>query len=275
MMIGLLAPRKEHRVYASAILLIMCAFCLGISAAGAADREVDVELVLAVDVSGSMDNDEHELQRQGYAAAFRHPGLIQVIQSGVLGRIAVTYYEWAGDGAQAVIVPWTEVHDTTSAHAFAEALSSKPRAWMRGTSISSGLMYGVTLFGANGFAAKRRVIDISGDGANSQGIPVEKARDFVVSQGVTINGLPVMLKQSWDPVPLDAYYKDCVVGGPGAFVIAVQDPAQWAGAIRRKLVLEIAAAPPRFITVSGSGGFQKVDCLIGEKRRRLQMWESE
>jgi hypothetical protein len=232
-------------------------------------------LVLAVDVSGSMDYDEHELQRQGYAAAFRHPGLIQVIQSGILGRIAVTFYEWAGDGSQAVIVPWTEIHDVASAQAFAEVLLSTPRAWMRGTSISSSLMYGVTLFAGNGFAGKRQVIDISGDGANNRGIPVETARDFVVAQGVTINGLPVMLKQSYDPFPLDAYYKDCVVGGPGAFVIAVQDPAQWAGAIRRKLVLEIAAAPPRFINVASTSGFQKVDCLIGEKRRRLQMWESE
>lgn len=258
-------------------LLCLCAFAAGGPAPAAADREVDVELVLAVDVSGSMDMDEHTLQRQGYAAAFQHPGLIQVIQSGIKGRIAVTFVEWAGDGAHAVIVPWTEVHDAASARAVADTLLSLPRAWLRGTSISSALVYSATLFGGNGFTSKRRVIDVSGDGANNDGVPVEQARDFVVAQGIVINGLPVMLKRSMEPVPLDVYYKDCVVGGPGAFVIAVHDAEQWAGAIRRKLVQEIASTPPPvpslFIPAAGGYAAPKVDCFIGEKRRR--MWDSE
>ncbi len=245
------------------------------SAVAWADREVDVELVLAVDVSGSMDMDEHQLQRQGYAAAFRHPGLIQVIQSGFHGRIAVTFYEWAGAEQQVITIPWTEIHDAASAEAFAQQLLDEPRAWIRGTSISGALMYGVTLFGGNGFTSNRQVIDVSGDGANNRGIPVEQARDFVVSQGVTINGLPVMLKYNYDPYALDAYYKDCVIGGQGAFMISVQDPEQWAGAIRRKLVKEIAAVDPLFMPAASSFDYQKSDCFIGEKLRQRWLQESE
>jgi len=239
--------------------------------ADAADRTVDLELVLAVDVSGSMDEDEHQLQRQGYVQAFRHPGVIQVITSGFHGRIAVTYFEWAGPGGQDITVPWTEIHDAASANAFADVLARKPRAYIRGTSISDGLLFGAGLFAGNGFKAPRRVIDVSGDGANNMGLPVEEARDRVVAQGITINGLPLMLKHyAIGTAGLDQYFKDCVIGGTGAFVVPVKEEIGMAKAIRRKLILEIAGVRqiPRLIPAAGPA---KADCMIGEKWR--QSWD--
>lgn len=239
--------------------------------ADAADRPVDLELVLAVDVSGSMDEDEHHLQRQGYVQAFRHPGVIQVITSGFLGRIAVTYFEWAGPGGQSITAPWTEIHDAQSANAFADVLASRPRAFIRGTSISGGLLFGAGLFDGNGFRAPRRVIDVSGDGANNMGLPVEEARDRVVAQGITINGLPLMLKfYATGAADLDQYFKDCVIGGTGAFVVPVKETIGMARAIRRKLILEIAGLTrgPRLVPAAGPA---KADCMIGEKWR--QNWD--
>ncbi len=242
--------------------------------AASAERIVDLELVLAVDVSGSMDADEHRLQRQGYVSAFRHPGVLDAIKSGFLGRIAVTYFEWAGPRSQVITVPWTVIHNAKSADAFADILATRPIAVIRGTSISGGLLYGLTLFNGNGFSASRRVIDISGDGANNRGEPVVMARDFVVGHGITINGLPLMLKEYWgDGTDLDTYYRDCVIGGPSAFVIAVNQQNQMARAIRRKLVLEIAGrrnplVPARLSLVRGP-----TDCLVGEKQRLQRDFE--
>ncbi|MEK9724411.1 MAG: DUF1194 domain-containing protein [Rhodospirillaceae bacterium] len=240
--------------------------------AGAADVAVDLELVLAVDVSGSMDDDEHALQRSGYVQAFRHPAVINTIQSGYLGRIAVTYYEWAGPDSQVITVPWSLIDGPAAAEVFADVLAKQPRAYIRGTSISGGLLYGATLFDANGFAGPRRVIDISGDGANNMGVPVEAARDSVVAMGITVNGLPFMLKRYWDDdAPLDVYYKDCVIGGRGAFVVPVDAPIHMARAIRRKLILEIAEPSQLMILAAMKAQLKKADCFIGEKRRL--MWD--
>ncbi len=245
--------------------------------AARAEIPVDLELVLAVDVSGSMDDDEHVLQRQGHVEAFRHPLVISAITSGILGRIAVTYVEWAGPASQVVTVAWRIIDGEDSARAFANALAGAPIAYIRGTSISGGLAYAATMFKNNGIEGTRRVIDISGDGANNRGVPVELARDVVLARGIVINGLPLLLKPRlyyWTGgAGLDDYYRDCVVGGPGAFVIAVTEKSQLARAIRRKLVLEIAGVRARLFHAKVPALRAKVDCLIGEKIRRSRDFE--
>ena len=243
-------------------------------AAEAAETAVDLELVLAVDVSGSMDEDEHALQRQGYVAAFRHPQVINTIGAGYLGRIAVTYVEWAGPFSQVVTVPWRIIDGGESGRAFADELAAVPRAFIRGTSISGGLEFSADLFDGNGIAGKRLVIDISGDGANKHGTSVEMARDEVIARRIVINGLPLLLKPRLYLYTggggLADYYRDCVIGGPGAFVIPVTEKIQMARAIRRKLLREIAGVRPRVELAVGHARWAKVDCFIGEKIYRNQ-----
>lgn len=235
---------------------------------------VDLELVLAVDISRSMDYDEQRLQRDGYVEALRHPEVIQAIQSGPIGRIAISYVEWAGPFHQAMVVPWTIVSDVDEAQAFAARVAEAPLVRERGTSISQGLDFSASLFATSGANGVRRAIDISGDGPNNMGLPVVPVRDRIVAQGITINGLPIMLKTSYAFGPysipnLDVYYEDCVIGGPGAFMITVDDPARFAIAIRRKLVLEIAGTTPepRVMKAASFVPEPRVDCLIGEKQR--------
>jgi hypothetical protein len=248
-----------------------------IAAAGAAaawpavaeDLPVDLELVLAVDVSGSMDSDERQLQRSGYVAALRHADVIAAIRAGAYGRIALTFVEWAGPAAQTVIVPWRLIDGPAAADAVAGELSAAPSPSIRGTSIGAALLYTARLFDANGYAGSRLAIDVSGDGPNNIGPPVAPARDATVARGIVVNGLPIMLKVGSGglPVGLDLYYQDCVIGGPGAFMLPVREPAQLAEAIRRKLVLEISGRdPPKSkatLLVQAAG----VDCLVGEKNR--------
>lgn len=231
---------------------------------------VDLELVLAVDISRSMDLDEQALQRAGYVAAFRDPEVLRAIGSGALGRIAVSYFEWAGTGLQRVVLPWTLVEDAPSAERVARVLAAAPFDAQRRTSISDALLFGAALFRTSGFASDRRVIDISGDGPNNQGLSVVLARDRVLDQGIIVNGLPIMLKQRspsgfFDVGDLDAYYEDCVIGGFGAFIVTVVDPAEFVTAIRRKLVLEIASAAPHRIPAQASKPLAPADCLAGEK----------
>ncbi|HXV23813.1 MAG TPA: DUF1194 domain-containing protein [Alphaproteobacteria bacterium] len=237
----------------------------------AQEQPVDLELVLAVDVSGSMDADEKLLQRQGYVEAFRHPQVIRAIVSGFHGGIAVTYVEWAGPSSQVVILPWRSIDREASAEDFARDLAAAPTSWIRRTSISGALLFSAALFDDNGFEAPRRVIDISGDGPNNTGSPVLPVRDAVVEQGIVINGLPITLKSGGfgglQPGQLDLYYEECVIGGTGAFIVSVQDPQHLAEAIRRKLVLEIAGAPPRATPAAAHEAGPRIDCLIGEKTR--------
>jgi hypothetical protein len=204
--------------------------------------EVDLELILAVDVSRSMDGDEHRLQRDGYVAAFRHPDLLQAIKSGAFGRIAVVYFEWAGSRHQSVAVPWTIVGNGAEAEAFADALASQPILPEAGTSISASLLFAERIFAVSGTRGQRRAIDISGDGANNDGPPVEPVRQRLIAKGVTINGLPIELALG-GAGDLTDYYERHVVGGPRAFAITVGDKAELAAAIHRKLVLEIAWLP--------------------------------
>jgi hypothetical protein len=261
---------------ALSLIVAMLIAAASSAAVAAADTPVDLELVLAVDVSRSMDSDEQVLQRDGYVEAFRHKDVIDAIASGANGRIAVSYVEWAGATYQRTLVPWTIIDGEAAAHAFADRLAAAPITREHGTSIANGLIYVGPSFEGNGFVGGRRVIDVSGDGPNNVGMPVVAARDPLVAKGVTINGLPIMIKRPGDFASienLDIYYEDCVIGGTGAFLVPVTDIQKIASAIRRKLVLEIAAQPARVVPASEVKAQPRVDCMIGEKLREQWMRE--
>jgi hypothetical protein len=210
-----------------------------------APTEVDLALVLAVDVSTSMDPDEQDLQRQGYVEAFRSPTVHHAIRAGMLGRIAVTYVEWGGAGRlrhQSVVVPWIVLETPTDSIAFADRLARAPIHRVAGTSISEAIEFSLGLLTSGHFLAVRRVIDISGDGSNNQGGLVTEARDKAVARGITINGLPIMLKEPdrGEDATMDAYYRDCVIGGSNAFMITVSERKQILSETRAKIVREIA-----------------------------------
>lgn len=249
--------------------LILCLLLLPTLPA-AQETEVDIELFLAVDVSRSMTLDELEIQRRGYAQALTSPDVLDAIQNGLLGRIAVTYVEWAGDAAQRVVVPWTLVQNADDAQAIAEIIESSQDAAMRRTSISGALRYAMADFDRNEFLGLRRVIDVSGDGPNNQGSPVTEARDAVIAEGITINGLPLMtvdmLSEFWGIPDLDIYYERCVIGGPGAFVIPVLGWDAFVPAVKRKLILEISMRAARVVPVQFKSP-APYDCLIGEQMR--------
>ena len=230
----------------SALRRVLCCAVLLIAIAGGARAqqvpagEVDLALVLAVDASGSVDQSRFDLQKEGYAAAFRSRQVIEAIRSGPTQAIAVTMVQWTGPALQIQVVPWMRIGDPASAAAFADAIVAAPRQLFGGgTSISGAIDYAMTLWGKSPYKAQRRVIDISGDGANNRGRPATEARDEAVRAGVGINGLPIL---SLDP-ELDLYYQANVIGGPGAFVVAAQNYDTFAFAIRRKLILEISMNP--------------------------------
>ncbi|MHA1108828.1 MAG: DUF1194 domain-containing protein [Alphaproteobacteria bacterium] len=209
---------------------------------------VDLELVLAVDVSGSIDEQEAQLQRQGYVDAIADPEVIRAIQSGILRRIAVTYFEWAGDGWQMPVLDWTVIGGPEAARNFAQKLKQAPIGSGPWTSISDAIDFSAALFLGNGLEGTRRIIDISGDGPNNTGGLVVPARDEAVAKRITINGLPIVNDRfnfSRLPMPnLDLYYRHCVIGGPGAFMVVANGFRDFARAIRRKLILEIASRTP-------------------------------
>jgi hypothetical protein len=260
----------------NAFTLALAAGLLAAAPSVSADTAVDLELVLAVDISRSMDPDELRVQRDGYIAALAHPDIVAAIQGGARHRIALSYVEWAGPGMQYTAVDWHVIDGAAAAKAFAGALAQAPIQAFRGTSISDGLTYVKAHFEGNGFAAPRRVIDVSGDGPNNMGMPVALAREAVIRAGITINGLPIMIKQAGGFASidnLDVYYQDCVIGGTGAFLLVVRSADQFAEAIRRKLVLEIAdrAPPAPLIPATATKAASRIDCLIGEKLRRQWM----
>ncbi|AOO84209.1 DUF1194 domain-containing protein [Bosea vaviloviae] len=238
-------------------------------------EEVDVALVLALDVSYSMDIDELALQRNGYIEAFRSKELHNAIAKGAIGKIAVTYFEWAGGDFQHIVKSWTIIDTPQSALAFAEELGEAPTRRGRRTSISGAIDLGMALLEKSNVTAMRRVIDISGDGANNDGRPVAAARDAAAAKGVNINGLPIMLKQAsyFDIDNLDVYYKDCVITGIGAFVIPIRERHQFVDATRTKLVREIAEMPrdgEALVQKAQSTG-QNPSCLAGERQWRDRM----
>jgi hypothetical protein len=242
-------------------------FALGLPVRQAPARglgtDVDVALVLAVDVSFSMDPEEQRVQREGYVAAFRSEAVQTAIRQGLIGRIAVTYVEWADDSSQYVVVPWTMIGTAVEAESFADQLTRvRPRrgAW---TSIAAALDFSVGLLRTSGFEATRRVIDVSGDGPNNQGREVTQSRDDAVAAGVTINGLPLMIKASTganDIPDLDLYYRDCVIGGPGSFMVPVRDEAKFTTAIRTKLVREVADAAVPAPQILPAQAFSRARC---------------
>ena len=261
-------------------------FALAVPHAHAAEP-VDVQLVLAVDVSLSMSPGELEIQRRGYAAALTHDTVLQAIADGAYGRIAVTYVEWAGATTQRVVVPWTVIAGKADAERFVASMSARPPDSARRTSISAALDFAADLFAESGFEGMKRVIDVSGDGPNNQGGPVDAVRDRLVGQGITINGLPLMttggFTSAYDVPHLDRYYGDCVIGGPGAFMVPVDDWPQFPEAVRRKLVMELAgpgsplraaeeAAHPPVLPAAGG---PPADCLAGEKMWRGRGWTDD
>ena len=229
---------------------------------------VDIELVLAVDVSYSMDPDEQALQREGYRLALTSKEFMQALREGAHGKIAITYVEWAGQFDQRIVMPWRLIEGPESADAVAAEIGRAPYRRASRTSISGGLRFSSSLFANSGYRGLRRVIDVSGDGPNNSGMPVAPQRDEIVAKGVTINGLPLMLKRPYrgmmDIVHLDWYYEDCVTGGPGSFVIPVRDRAQFVEATRNKLVLEVAGRQPDADVIPASAKQPRVSCTIGE-----------
>lgn len=269
------------------LLVILSLFFLTCSFSNHAladDIEVDVELVLAVDVSRSMSQRELEIQRRGYAEALTDEAVIRAITSGLIGRVAITYVEWAGAISQRVIVGWTMIESADDARKFASKLTSEFSTALRRTSISGMLDYGSTLFDNNGFISNRQIIDISGDGPNNQGRAVYAARDDTLAKGIAINGLPLMTNEGvatqFDLPDLDEYYRQCVIGGPGSFVIPVYEWEQFSSAVRQKLILELAdirELPAEVIRAQYTQEPQSAyDCLIGEKiwQQFRQLWQS-
>jgi len=232
---------------------------------------VDTQLVLAVDVSYSMDPEEQALQREGYITGITSREFMQALRGGMHGKVAVTYFEWAGPHDQRIVVPWRLIDGPEGADAFANEIARAPYRRASRTSISGALNFAKPLFDGSGYRGIRRVVDVSGDGANNSGGPVTLSRDDLVASGITINGLPILLKRpssfTMDIDNLDIYYEDCVIGGPGAFVIPIRERSQFKDATRTKLVLEIAGRTPQAQVVPVQARLPRISCSIGE-----QMW---
>ena len=231
---------------------------------------VDVELVIAVDVSYSMDPEEQALQREGYVMALTSREFLRALREGVNGKIAVIYFEWAGQSDQKIIMPWRLIDGPEAADAVAAEIARAPYRRASRTSISGALYFAKPLFDNSGYHGLRRVIDVSGDGANNAGPLVVPARDDLLAAGITINGLPIMLKPptpgTMDIEDLDIYYEDCVIGGAGAFVVAIREREKFIEATRTKLVLEIAGRQPEPRVMPASAQAPRISCTIGEKR---------
>lgn len=270
------------RLSLQSLILTMSIWLLLTAALRAETIQVDAELVLAVDVSRSMSPAELDIQRRGYAQALVSDEVIDAIGDGLLGRVAIQYVEWAGQYDQRILVDWTLIEERADAQAFAEQLLAHASLSMSRTSISGGINFAVSAIDTNAYSGSRRIIDISGDGPNNQGPYVVRARDEALSSGIVINGLPLMTRDGiysqFDIERLDLYYRDCVIGGPGAFLIPVLSWDEFPEAVRRKIVLELAggpSSPARIMPTSGSildlpGGVQ--DCRIGEKIWEQNRW---
>lgn len=230
----------------NALSRMATAAALLFSTAANAEPVVDVALVLAADVSLSMDAKELALQRSGYAEAMTSPIVLDAISRGLHKRIAVTYFEYGSADKQVVVAPWVLIDSAEAAERFAAALQKAPTNTLERTAIGSALIFAGGLM-AGAPEAERRVVDISGDGPNNMGVPVAAARDALVAAGVTINGLPIMPGpgDAWPATlpPLDQYYEECVIGGLGAFHFPVENMAAFSVALKTKLVMEIAGVP--------------------------------
>ncbi len=237
------------------------------TATAPANQPVSVALVLAVDVSTSVNEERFQLQREGYANAFRHPAILDAIRSSEHRRIAVTYFEWAGARSQRVIIPWTVIGDAEGGEIVANQLLRAPRPFDGWTSISAAIDFAVQLVDNSPYATTaRRVIDVSGDGDNNDGGSVPVARDAAVARGIIINGLAIMADQPAPGAgPLDEFYRDNVVGGPGAFVLVVDSFETFAYGIVNKIVREVASVPVR----TRLAGLDRPYIRIGGRGQRI------
>jgi hypothetical protein len=232
------------------ILAVLVATSLSAPVARAAEA-VDLLLVLAADVSRSIDTAKFQLQRDGYAAAITDRRVLNVIRSGPNHQIAVCFVEWSGVGAQKLVIDWTIIRDDASAREFSAQIAEAPRSFSDRTSISGGIEFAMVQFARAPYDAKRRTIDVSGDGTNNSGREVSAARDDALAEGVTINGLVILSDRplAWNadhtnpPGGLEKYYRDNVVGGPGAFVMAAENFESFGQAIINKMIAEIAVVP--------------------------------
>ncbi len=254
--------------WALACVVMLCA-----QNAFAKDRPVDLELVLAVDISGSIDPGEARLQRDGYIAALTDKRVLAAIGQGFHGKIAATYIEWSGADKVWTAVRWSEIASARDARLFAKKIKDAPLISGVRTSISGAIAYALQLFDRNGFSAPRQVIDLSGDGPNNHGPLVTIARDAAMAMNVTINGLPIVnLRPNRFGFPLlpdlDLYYENCVIGGPGAFIVVAEGFNAFPAAILRKLILEIAGRKPRDPPVRLAQGYRPPPCDIGERQLR-------
>lgn len=247
---------------------------------------VDLELLLAVDISGSIDADEARLQREGYARALIDKDVIKAIRGGIHGRIAIAYFDWSDSYVQNQIMDWTLIEDEASARRVAQYLLDAQTRTARRTSITGAINHAIPRFGSGAYKGLRRVLDISGDGPNNDGGPIDLARDKAVSSGIVINGLVILNgKQNTWGFPqledLDRYYEGCVIGGPGSFVVVAEGFDSFHEAVRRKLILEIATAPavppawqqigPSVTHKAQSGYRYPKGCDIGE-RQSQEFW---
>jgi len=211
------------------------------------DLDVDVALVLAVDVSRSIDEDEARLQREGYRNAVADPVVVASIRGGLIGALGVAYVEWAGIEYQRTVIPWRRISTLAEAQAWATELAEAPRTSLSWTSISGGIRHSRQLLAECPWEATRKVIDVSGDGVNNSGPPADTERDLALAQGITINGLPIINDRPtfgrMPPVPLDDYYRENVIGGDGHFMIVAEDFESFGVAVKRKLIREIAGLP--------------------------------
>jgi hypothetical protein len=224
-----------------------------------AEEDVDLLLVLAVDVSRSIDQTKFMLQRDGYAAAVSNLGVLEAIRSGPHQRIALNFVEWSGFGAQKLVIDWAVVDGAGTARRFGDQIVEAPRSFADRTSISGGIEFASAQLERSPFRAPRRIIDVSGDGTNNAGRDVGAARDEVVAKGIVVNGLVILsdsqllfnAEHTNPPGGLEKYYRDNVIGGPGAFVMVAEDFNAFGKAIVKKMIAEIAAAPsPRQRTAS-------------------------
>jgi hypothetical protein len=237
------------RRFAAALTLLVLA--ASACAPARAAEPVDLLLVLASDVSRSVDQSKFLLQREGYTAAVSDPQVLAAIKSGPLGKIALAFVEWSGFGAQRLVIDWTVIDGPAAARRFGDQLAELPRSFADRTSISGGITFAASQFARAPFEAQRRTIDVSGDGTNNAGREVTQARDEALAQGITINGLVILSSRTmpWNvahtnpPGGLEKYYRDNVIGGPGAFVMVAEDFKSFRTAIVRKMIAEVAQAP--------------------------------
>jgi hypothetical protein len=250
------------------MLSVLVGALCGVGPAVSAETDlqvVDLQLILAVDISASMSFDEQKIQRKGYVDALRDPTVIAAITSGPRGRVAVTYVEWAE--FEYTAIQWTLLDSRQTAERFAGTLQRLPFHRERGTSISLALYYASALFDRGRFTSDRRTVDVSGDGPNNVGPLVTEIRDEVVARGITINGLPIVFEGNGSSAidDLNLYYRSCVIGGPGAFTMPVKSADELAGAIRMKLLREILVSQDRSLIVhaAASRELEPVDCTKG------------